>query len=67
MRVPEAPSGWPMAIAPPCRFTIVGSMPQALMQARDCAANASLSSTAPTWSQPMPAFARALFAASTGA
>ena len=56
-----------MAIAPPCRFTIDGSMPQALMQARDCAANASFSSTAPTWSQPMPAFARALFAASTGA
>src|SRR6478735_3340256 len=67
IRVPEAPSGCPMAIAPPCRFTIEWSIPQALMHARDCAAKASLSSTAPTCSQPMPAFSRALFAASTGA
>jgi hypothetical protein len=44
----------------------MGSMPQALMHPRDCAAKASLCSTAPTWSQPIPAFARALFAASTG-
>ena len=41
MRVPDAPSGWPMAIAPPCWFTTDGSMSHARTQASDCAANAS--------------------------
>ena len=67
MRVPDAPSGWPIAIAPPWALTIAGSMSQALTQASDCAANASLSSTAPTSSQPMPARFSARLAASTGA
>jgi hypothetical protein len=38
MRVPDAPSGWPIAIAPPWALTIAGSMPQALMQASAWAA-----------------------------
>ena len=61
IRPPDAPSGWPMAIAPPRVLTISGSMSQASMQASDCTANASLSSTAPTSAQPMPARASALF------
>ena len=67
IRPPEAPSGWPIAIAPPLVLTISGSMPQASTQASDCTANASLSSTAPTSAQPMPARASARSAASTGA
>ena len=59
MRPPEAPSGWPMAMAPPCLLTIAGSMSQASMQASDWAAKASLSSTAATSSQVMPARASA--------
>ena len=37
------------------------------MQASDCAANASFSSTTATWSQPIPARRSAALAASTGA
>ena len=55
-----------MAIAPPRVFTISGSTCQASRQASDCTANASLSSTAPTSAQPIPAAARARSAASTG-
>src|SRR5690606_6101229 len=54
-RPPEAPSGWPMAIAPPLTLTIPGSTSQASTQASDCTAKASFSSTAPTSDQPMPA------------
>ena len=67
MRPPEAPSGCPMAIAPPCRLTISGSTAQASMQASDWAAKASFSSTADTSSHLMPARASARLAASTGA
>ena len=56
-----------MAIAPPRALTISGSIPQASMQASDCTANASFSSTAPTSDQPMPARRSACSAASTGA
>ena len=58
IRPPEAPSGWPIAIAPPRALTISGSTFQASTQASDCTANASLSSTAPTSAQPMPARAQ---------
>lgn len=61
------PEGWPIAIAPPQAFTISGSTPQASVQARDWAAKASLSSTAATSFQPIPARDRARFTASTGA
>ena len=56
-----------MAMAPPRVLTMSGSICQASTQASDCTANASLSSTAPTSDQPMPARASAWFAASTGA
>ena len=67
MRVPDAPSGCPMAIAPPRVLTMSGSSFQASRQTSDWTANASLSSTAPTSSQPIPAAASARLAASTGA
>ena len=67
MRRPEAPSGWPMEMAPPQALTIPWSISQARMQARDCAAKASLSSTAAISDHFSPALARALLAASTGA
>ena len=67
MRPPEAPSGWPIAIAPPLALTISGSTFQASTQASDWTANASLSSTAETSAQVIPARASAFSAASTGA
>ena len=63
---PDAPSGWPMAIAPPKALTFSGSIGHAFTHASDCAAKASLSSTRSTSSQVMPARLSALFAASTG-
>ncbi len=66
-RAPEAPSGWPIAIAPPSTFTRSGSScGQAARQASDCAANASLSSSTDTSSQPMPAALSARSTACTG-
>ena len=56
-----------MAIAPPRVLTIAGSIRHASRQARDCTANASLSSTAPMSDQAIPAAASARSAASTGA
>ena len=67
IRPPEAPSGCPMAIAPPLALTIPGSTFHASTHASDCTANASLSSTADTSAQVMPARASARSAASTGA
>ena len=68
IRPPEAPSGWPIAIAPPLALTISGSiLSSASTQASDCTANASLSSTAATSAQAIPARASARSAASTGA
>jgi hypothetical protein len=47
MRTPLHPNGWPMAIAPPFTFTSSGFNPRSLMQASDCDAKASFSSTNP--------------------
>ena len=66
MRAPDAPSGCPMAIAPPNALTFSGSTGQLFTHASDCAAKASLSSTRSTSSHVMPARFRAMFAASTG-
>ena len=54
-------------MAPPLVLTMSGSTFQRSTHARDCTANASLSSTAATSSQVMPARARAWLTASTGA
>ena len=44
MRAPDAPIGWPMAIAPPLTLTFAGSQPSPLLTAQACAAKASLAS-----------------------
>jgi hypothetical protein len=66
IRVPEQPSGWPSAIAPPSAFTISSESPSSRMQAIDCEANASLSSTASRSATVQPARPRALRVAGTG-
>ena len=66
MRVPEQPSGWPSAIAPPSELTTSSSSPRSRMQAIDCDANASLSSTASRSPMPQPARSSTLRVAGTG-
>ena len=44
MRAPEAPIGWPMAMAPPLTLTLLVSQPRSLLTASACAAKASLAS-----------------------
>ena len=41
-RAPEAPIGWPMAIAPPLTLTISGFQPRSLLTAQACAVNKDL-------------------------
>jgi hypothetical protein len=48
MRQPDAPIGWPMAMAPPLTLTLAGSMPSSLLTAQACAAKASFSSNRST-------------------
>src|ERR1051326_4861786 len=55
-RVPEAPIGCPMAIAPPLTLTLAGSQPRSLLTAQACAANASFASTRSRSSTFQPAF-----------
>src|SRR6478735_5093847 len=43
-RAPDAPTGWPIAIAPPLTLTLPVSQPRSLLTAQACAANASLAS-----------------------
>ena len=42
MRAPDAPIGWPMAMAPPLTFTRAGSQPISLLTAQACAVNKDL-------------------------
>ena len=58
-RAPEAPIGWPMAIAPPFTFTFAGSQPKSLFTASAWAANASLASIRSRSSTLQPARASA--------
>lgn len=44
--VPEAPSGWPRAIAPPRGLSLAGSAPVSAAQASGTGANASFTSKA---------------------
>ena len=39
MRAPEAPIGWPMAMAPPLTLTLSVSQPRPLLTAMACAVN----------------------------
>src|ERR1700731_1937528 len=65
-RAPDAPIGWPMAIAPPLTLTIAGSQPMSLLTAKACAANASLASTRSRSLTFQPAFSSALREAGMG-
>src|ERR1700747_1107297 len=55
-RAPDAPIGWPIAIAPPLTLTLAGFQPRALLTAHACAAKASLASTKSRSSIFQPAF-----------
>src|SRR5665213_18129 len=44
IRVPEAPMGWPSAMAPPLTLTLSASKPSSRLTAQACAAKASLAS-----------------------
>src|SRR5204862_3708630 len=63
---PVAPSGWPIAIAPPLTLTFSMSRPMSLTNRSTTAANASLISTRSRSSTPMPAFASAFLEAGAG-
>ncbi len=66
IRAPEAPSGWPMAMAPPLTFTLSGSRPSDRRLARLWEANASLISTTSRSPVVRPARASAFSEAGTG-
>ena len=66
MRAPEAPIGWPMAMAPPLTFTLAGSRPSSFSTHRLWAAKASLDSTRSRSATVQPAFSSALRDAGIG-
>ena len=66
MRVPEAPSGWPKAMAPPLTFNFSTSRSSSLTTARIWPAKASLISKRSTSPKPIPARSRALRIAGAG-
>src|SRR5476651_2881948 len=66
MRAPEAPIGWPMAMAPPLTLTLDVSQPRSLLTAQACAAKASLASIRSRSSFFQPAFLSAAREAGIG-
>src|SRR5450759_3219799 len=56
MRAPEAPIGWPMAMAPPLTLTLEVSQPRSLLTAQACASQASFASIRSRSSFFQPAF-----------
>ena len=60
MRAPEAPIGWPMAMAPPLTLTLAGSRPSSRTTLSDWAAKASLDSIRSRSATFQPAFSSAL-------
>ena len=63
---PEAPIGWPSAIAPPFGLTFFMSSSSPRATAMACAAKASFDSMTSIESRPMPAFSIAIFVAGIG-
>ena len=63
---PVAPSGWPMAMAPPFTLTLSCGTPSSRMKRMGTAAKASFTSNRSIWSMVMPARASAFLAAGTG-
>src|SRR5258708_6597570 len=55
-RAPDAPTGWPIAIAPPLTLTLEVSQPRSLLTAQACAAKASLASIRSRSPMLQPAF-----------
>ena len=66
MRAPDAPIGWPMAIAPPLTLTLDVSHPRPLLTASACEANASLASIKSRSAIVQPAFSSAFLDAEIG-
>ena len=66
MRAPDMPMGWPIAIAPPLRFTFSGSTPSSRVDASATAAKASLISITSSWSAVIPSRAIAFLIAFAG-
>src|SRR5215212_8543673 len=66
MRAPEAPIGWPSAMAPPFTFTFDSSTPSMRIELSATEANASLISKRSMSSTDSPAFSRAAFVAFAG-
>mmetsp|Transcript_37268 Transcript_37268/g.76054 ORF Transcript_37268/g.76054 Transcript_37268/m.76054 type:complete len:220 (+) Transcript_37268:234-893(+) len=66
MRAPDAPSGWPSAMAPPHALVFSRGRFRAFSTARYCAANASLTSIRSMSSTVRLARARAIWKAGTG-
>src|SRR5580698_1001510 len=66
MRAPDAPIGWPMAIAPPLTFTLAGSRPSSRTTLSDWAAKASLLSIRSRSETFQPAFSSAFWVAGIG-
>lgn len=67
IRAPEQPTGWPSATAPPCTFTLLGSISRIFMFARGTAAKASLISWKSTFLIVMPFLYKSLEHALAGA
>src|SRR6266481_4013419 len=55
-RAPDAPTGWPIAIAPPLTLTFEVSQPRSLLTAQACAAKASFASIRSRSAMLQPAF-----------
>src|SRR4029077_5423120 len=65
-RAPDAPIGWPSAIAPPLTLTRPVSQPRSLLTAQACAAKASLASIRSRSAGDHPAFFNAMRLAGIG-
>src|SRR3546814_19813696 len=66
MRAPDAPIGWPIAIAPPLTLILAASQPISLFTDSACAANASLASIRSRSAISQPASSSARLLAATG-
>ena len=66
MRVPDMPTGWPSAIAPPLTLTLSSDSPSSRADSMPTAANASLNSTRSRSETAMPSFSQAFTVALAG-
>mmetsp|Transcript_22680 Transcript_22680/g.59273 ORF Transcript_22680/g.59273 Transcript_22680/m.59273 type:complete len:323 (+) Transcript_22680:143-1111(+) len=66
IRAPDAPSGCPSAMAPPCMLKISSGIPNTFCTASACGAKASFTSTIPTASSESSAASSSVWTAGTG-